>query len=262
MLKKLSQNFRVYCIDFIGMGLSSKEKFECKSTEETIDFLVGSVDKWRQAEGLQSFHLAGHSFGGYISGQYAMTHQNQVKKLTLLSPVGVTRHEEEVRAEDIRKRLGFFKGMFFDYFMKVWENKITPVSFCKNHPWIARYIIKRYVHNKFHLKDEEAEALKEFLVRMLSLPQGSEEAIHYILKPPLASAYLPLEDIIAQKLKMPVDCYFGQYDYMDTTGARRLHTLQKKWNYNFRVVPDADHQVTMQNPGFLSDEITKGVFAN
>ena len=39
--------------------------------------------------GLETFFLAGHSFGGYISGNYALRHPQRVKKLLLLSPLGM-----------------------------------------------------------------------------------------------------------------------------------------------------------------------------
>ena len=38
---------------------------------------------------LEKFVLAGHSFGGYISGFYTLRHTQYVKKLLLLSPVGI-----------------------------------------------------------------------------------------------------------------------------------------------------------------------------
>ena len=260
MLKQLSKKFRVFCIDFIGMGLSSKTKFECTNTDETIDFIVTSIDKWREAVGLNTFFLAGHSFGGYLSGQYALAHQDKVKKLILLSPVGFTKHEEETRIEDIKKRLGFFKGLLFGFFMKVWENKTTPTTFVKNHPWIASYFIKNYVYKRFHMQDPEAGLLKEFLLKMLNLPEGAEVSIHYVLKPPRAQAHYPLEGLVAEKLTIPVDCFFGDVDYMDTTGAKRLAQSRRKPNFVLKVIPNAAHQLTMQNPEKLSEEIIVSVY--
>jgi cardiolipin-specific phospholipase len=40
---------------------------------------------------LDSFVLAGHSFGGYVSGLYALKYPHHVKKLLMLSPLGITR---------------------------------------------------------------------------------------------------------------------------------------------------------------------------
>jgi len=121
--------------------------------------------------------------------------------------------------------------------------------------------MKRYVEKRFNLKGEEAELLKEFLFTMMTLPQGSDEAIHYILKPPSLLAYIPLEEHIAQDIKIPVDCFFGESDYMDTTGARRIDHKQVKKNFSFKTIPKAAHQLTMQNPKVLAQQIILGVKA-
>ena len=41
------------------------------------------------SEGLKNFHLIGHSFGGYIAGNYCLRYKQNVKKLILVSPVGI-----------------------------------------------------------------------------------------------------------------------------------------------------------------------------
>ena len=46
--------------------------------------------------GLEKFVLAGHSFGGYIVGNYACRYPQHIKKLLMLSAVGVQTKPEEV----------------------------------------------------------------------------------------------------------------------------------------------------------------------
>ena len=38
---------------------------------------------------LQGFYLAGHSFGGYLVGNYALEYHQYLKKVILLSPIGI-----------------------------------------------------------------------------------------------------------------------------------------------------------------------------
>ena len=38
---------------------------------------------------LTNFCLAGHSFGGFLAANYALKHPNHVKKLLLISPIGI-----------------------------------------------------------------------------------------------------------------------------------------------------------------------------
>jgi len=261
MLADLSKKFRVFSFDFIGMGLSSKEKFECETPEETIDFLVTSIDKWREAVGLETFHLAGHSFGGYVSCQYTLFHQERVKKLSLLSPIGITKHETEPTFDELAKKFGFFKRFIFKIvlkiFQKAWDNKTTPPRFIQGNPRLGNMLVNNYVYKRFGLKKHEAGILKDYLWEMLNLPEGSEIAIHYVLKPPFAAARIPLEDIITEQIHVPVDCYFGEIDYMDMTGAKRIDSKKVKTNFALKTVPKAAHQLTIQNPKPLSEEIIR-----
>ena len=254
MLRELSNKYKVHCLDFIGMGLSSKEKFECKTTEETLDFLVESIEKWREAEGIEKFHLAGHSFGGYISGQYALRYPDRVTKISLMSPIGITKHTEETTVEEIASRLSFFKKQMFLFVINSWKKGVTPHSFIQDNPMIGKYLVGNYMTRLFKLEAEQGEPLKEFMIQMLSLPLGAEGAIHHILKPPRASAVLPLEEKI-ETMKMPVDCYYGQNDYMDSTGAQRVYERRRKSNFKLKLIPNAAHQLTMQNPIYLSHQL-------
>ena len=38
---------------------------------------------------LKDFYLSGHSFGGYLVSNYAVKYPQYIKKLLLLSPIGV-----------------------------------------------------------------------------------------------------------------------------------------------------------------------------
>ena len=47
------------------------------------------IESWRKALNLTNFYLAGHSYGGYIVGNYALKYSQHIKKLLLISPVGI-----------------------------------------------------------------------------------------------------------------------------------------------------------------------------
>ena len=40
ILKDLSDKYKVYCFDLLGMGLSSRPQFNCETAEETINFFI------------------------------------------------------------------------------------------------------------------------------------------------------------------------------------------------------------------------------
>lgn len=67
---------------------------------QCLDYFIDYFEKWRLAlpkhfkplrgKELTEFSFVGHSFGGYLSCHYALRYPQHVKKLILLSPVGLT----------------------------------------------------------------------------------------------------------------------------------------------------------------------------
>ena len=70
------------------MGLSSREPYNCETPEESADYLIKSIEAWREKIGAADFILVGHSLGGYVSCLYASKYSDHIRKLFLLSPVG------------------------------------------------------------------------------------------------------------------------------------------------------------------------------
>lgn len=93
IMKPLSERFYLLMIDIIGMGGSSRPKDykEHKFTPaESIQYFNDYFEKWRIAMGnLTDFYLSAHSFGGYIMGNYAAAYHKHIKKVLLVSPIGV-----------------------------------------------------------------------------------------------------------------------------------------------------------------------------
>ena len=73
ILSDLANYFHIYAIDLLGMGASARPEFGDLTVDETEDFFVNSIKKWKEKVGIQEkYYLAGHSMGGYISTCYAM----------------------------------------------------------------------------------------------------------------------------------------------------------------------------------------------
>ena len=82
-------NRKVYAFDILGFGRSSRPNFSKSEVAEKE--LVESIERWRVAVGLEEkFILLGHSFGGYLSLAYALTHPEFIERLILADPWGVS----------------------------------------------------------------------------------------------------------------------------------------------------------------------------
>jgi pyruvate dehydrogenase E2 component (dihydrolipoyllysine-residue acetyltransferase) len=83
----------VYALDLPGHGGSSKDV-----GAGDLDFLVGAVRQFLDAQGLERVHLAGHSLGGLVAASVALDAPERASSLTLVASVGLG---EEINREYI-----------------------------------------------------------------------------------------------------------------------------------------------------------------
>lgn len=90
VLKRLAEKFHVIVMDLIGMGGSGRPEYPCKSAEDCEEYYLNCIHKLREKLNLQDpLILAGHSMGGYFSMCYTLKYPESVRKLLLISPVGI-----------------------------------------------------------------------------------------------------------------------------------------------------------------------------
>jgi pyruvate dehydrogenase E2 component (dihydrolipoamide acetyltransferase) len=75
----LSGERAVYALDLPGHGGSVKQARD----------LVGALREFLDSQGLERAHLAGHSMGGLVAGQFAASEPERVLSLTLIAPAGL-----------------------------------------------------------------------------------------------------------------------------------------------------------------------------
>jgi len=87
LIARLGRHHRVAAVDLPGTGLS-----------DPIDFRGHPGPPWNEVIaavarelGIAQFSLVGHSLGGLAAGSYALAHPEQVPRLILVSPLGLSR---------------------------------------------------------------------------------------------------------------------------------------------------------------------------
>jgi len=83
----LNPHYRVVSMDLPAFGLTGPFPNGDYSPENYLQFL----EKLFQALDLDTFHLAGNSFGGFLAWRYAVAHPDEVSKLILLNSSGYPR---------------------------------------------------------------------------------------------------------------------------------------------------------------------------
>jgi pimeloyl-ACP methyl ester carboxylesterase len=245
ILKELSEIYLVYCIDLLGMGLSSRPRFTCTTTRETIDFFIDSLEQWRISLGIENFILAGHSFGGYMACQYSVKYTDTVKKLFLMSPVGFTKADSEFDYEKAKnQKMTFWERRFFNLRMDFFLGKMTVSKVRNKFYCLIPFIAKRALSKRLKISSENAELLFNFISETYKLPDEAQLSLHYIINPNVI-AYLSLEESI-ETLELPIVCFFGDRDWMNDTGAKRVSYSNP--SFKLIYIKDSGHQITMENP--------------
>jgi pimeloyl-ACP methyl ester carboxylesterase len=81
---ELAHRYRVYAIDTIGSASRSVASRPLKKRAEFVDWLDDVCDEL----GIACTRLVGHSHGGWIALNYALSAPERVKRLILLAPAG------------------------------------------------------------------------------------------------------------------------------------------------------------------------------
>ena len=90
VMKGLAENFYVIVIDLVGMGSSTRISWDCQNGDQADEYFMSAIEKWRvNMNNLTGFYLAAHSYGAYLMGSYASRYPQHIRKLMLLSPLGV-----------------------------------------------------------------------------------------------------------------------------------------------------------------------------
>lgn len=249
MLKDLSQHYRVWCLDLIGMGLSSRPDFICQSTEETIEYFVECIEQWRMKVGIEKFYLAGFSLGGYISSMYALKFPEHVMKLILLSPAGMSRPHSEEETAKILNKLPWYKRHATKFALTFWKKKMSFHRVAKKFSYLKSIALTAFLKTT-KLAGEESKIMYQYIDSICQLPESTLQCFHYLLTASRGAGHLPLEDKI-HELKMPCEIYYGENDWMNSEGAYRVIS-KDAIKGGIHIIPKAGHIMNYENPKYVS----------
>lgn len=126
--------------------------------------------------GLTDFFLAGHSFGGYCSGLYASRYPQHIKKLLLLSPLGLKPAPENYDIKNMRFMNGRGPPKWAISLSKLLWGKVSPFAVLRKISWRSAYkALTKYVEKHQPTGSiEEKEALIRYMYQIL-LGEGTSE---------------------------------------------------------------------------------------
>lgn len=176
---------------------------------------------------LKDFVLIGHSFGGYICGNYALKYPDKIKKLIMLSPLGLKLTDVAIdeSGETISKNNQQLNPTAFDEFPIVvqkglsfiWERKISPFECFRflGEPCMKE-IITKYMEKR--IEDEwERAIVGAYTYQIFMKENGTSEYAMLINFSKALQCYLPLgtsQKLASPDFPVPISIVMGDDDWM------------------------------------------------
>ena len=173
---------------------------------------------------ITNFYLCAHSYGAYLMGTYATQYPQHIRKLVLLSPLGVKKSPDNFNLSKIR----FMRGSGPPWWAQTLANnlwgKVNPFTLLRMQSESrVRTSLGKYVNAHQPVADEvESECLQEYLFQIL-LRESSTEAALFCQFDNGLHAHLPLsspEKLCSNEIPFPVSFIYGSFDWMDARGSR------------------------------------------
>lgn len=249
----LSKYFpRIFALDLLGWGLSSRPVFVASTTDHAEDFFVESLEAWREVQKIDKMILAGHSMGGYISVAYCERYPERVERLILLSPVGVPEEDAQVIAHRRARLESSWRGRtFWGVYSSLFDRQYSLGDLLRWLPFgRSRSFLQNYVEKRLPAIQDpgEQQALTDYLYYNATLPGSGEYALHRILTPHIF-AQRPLVHRIPQLKVRHVSFLYGDHDWMDPRGGTATRDASPSHlDIQCFTVPQAGHLLLLENP--------------
>ncbi len=195
----MDDSFKIVRLDLPAYGLTGPRP----DRDYRISGYISFLSEFVKSINLDSFHIAGNSFGGELAFIYAAQHPNKVGKLVLLDPAGIERNDS-VEPPMIFK-------LAQNPFMSLILKKVTPVYFVKNNilevfsndAMVTDVMVKRYHDMATRKGNREA-----FVDRINSPFEPTQKYLSLLEEPTLImwgedDEWIPFEDAAIMDLLIP-----------------------------------------------------------
>jgi len=232
---------RVYCVDLLGFGRSSRPRFTGRDPAAAIRWWVDSLEAWRVAMKIERMVLLGHSLGGYVAGHYGLLHPTNLAGLILLSPFGVL-----PRTRDFSKLPVFFrlaKAVITRSSPFVLLRLLGPLG-----PRIMFGFRGRYDNGRYDFGDGD-NRVAEYAYHLASFRAGSGDYAFMALVDDNGNAILPFIDSV-EHLKVPFSVISGTHDSITGHHVLDIEARSKVKCATFQIEGGGHHTYATHSGAF------------
>jgi proline iminopeptidase len=230
LLPLAEAGYRIVTYDQLGTGASDKPK---DKSLWTIGRYVEEVETVRRSLDLGKIHLLGHSWGGWLSIEYALTHQNALKSLILSNTCGdmphlvgeLNRHREALGHETVAMMQRF--EAVGNYEHPAYKAAITILNY--------RHVFRNDVWPK-----TVRDAFKKINMDIYGTMQGPNEFL-YIGN---LKEWNRIPDM--HRVEVPTLVMCGEHDELTPACSMRMHNALP--DSEITVFPNCSHMAMYEDP--------------
>ena len=251
-LDALAEKQKVYAIDLLGFGRSSRPEFPTVGSEAE-DMFVQSIEQWREKVGLQKFILLGHSFGGYLAAAYTISYPERVRHLILADPWGMPEKkpetEENFHLPMWAKGVAAVLSLFNPLASIRAAGPLGPSILRRVRPDLKKKFSKIFEHDDTRVID---------YIYHINAQQASGEVAFMSLTIPYGWAKYPMIHRIKDiDTNLPISIVFGSRSWMDVISGGTVKFLRPKSYVNVQIIKGAGHHVYADKPVEFNNEVNK-----
>lgn len=254
LFQSLAKDFSVYCLDLMGMGRSSRPEFTAKGREETELFFVLPIEVCRIKLGINKMTLAGHSFGGYISGCYTEHFPENVEKLILISSIGIPNPPGGCAKEWSKSLSWKFRTLIkiARYFIK---KNVTPAAVLRKLGKFGTRFVRKYLKKRWRtIPDDELVHLEKYLHTVNTYPGSGE----YALKELFVEGGFAVKPLCERIKQTPTVYVYGDRDWMDPEGGN-MNSNYNQCKVVTEFISKSGHHMYIDNPEELVSKLIRAL---
>lgn len=234
--------------------------------ERCESYYLDKIEDWRKVNKIEKINLVGHSYGGYLSYKYAMKYPSAIENLCLVSPLGVESSVYSINNKFETNKT--YNLALDDPTSELYTRKRSVPKFIfKNQSEVLRWmgplgakLTWQYITSAY--KRLPTVEYKEYLFELIygrgGIPLTARQIFTTLFNRNLL-AKDPIMDSVAKLQAKKVLLFYGDNDWMNKFAGykmvERLNSIRKNTSAQYVEVPEAGHNLFLDNPRFFNTEL-------